>query len=241
MLPIIAVVISILSIFFYFISFYNITLTNKIYTYVSLQMYIILIFYFVFIILYSINLFTFNKITDTSTSTSFTYLPNLLRNYLNLIKIVFLNLSVQYSIIVLGFILILLEINILIFLKMFIFVLIVVLLESILFYLILIFYNYRWLIVIVYGGTILLSPLIAEAMNFLREPWMRSVLEFWSWVVPFQVISGAQSAVLAEGWQQMDLLLGYAIYTLIYCFIVTSICLYTRQLQTNWVPYPLRE
>jgi hypothetical protein len=28
---------------------------------------------------------------------------------------------------------------------------------------------------------------------------------------------------------------------LIYCFIVTSICLYTRQLQTNWVPYPLRE
>ena len=237
MLPIIAVVISILSIFFYFISFYNITLTNKIYTYVSLQMYIILIFYFVFIILYSINLFTFNKITDTST----TYLPNLLRNYLNLIKIVFLNLSVQYSIIVLGFILILLEINILIFLKMFIFVLIVVLLESILFYLILIFYNYRWLIVIVYGGTILLSPLIAEAMNFLREPWMRSVLEFWSWVVPFQVISGAQSAVLAEGWQQMDLLLGYAIYTLIYCFIVTSICLYTRQLQTNWVPYPLRE
>ncbi|MFA0765775.1 MAG: hypothetical protein BDTLLHRC_000728 [Candidatus Fervidibacter sp.] len=241
MLPIIAVVISILSIFFYFISFYNITLTNKIYTYVSLQMYTILIFYVVFIILYSINLFTFNKITDTSTSKSFTYLPNLLRNYLNLIKIVLLNLSVQYSIIVLGFILILLEINILIFLKMFIFVLIVVLLESMLFYLILIFYNYRWLIVIVYGGTILLSPLIAEAMNFLREPWMRSVLEFWSWVVPFQVISGAQSAVLAEGWQQMDLLLGYAIYTLIYCFIVTSICLYTRQLQTNWVPYPLRE
>jgi hypothetical protein len=239
MLPVIAVVISILSIFFYFISFYNITLTNKIYTYVSLQTYIILIFYFIFIILYSINLFTFNKITDTSTS--FTYLSNLLRNYLNLIKIVLLNLSVQYSIIVLGFILILLEINILIFLKMFIFVLIVVLLESMLFYLILIFYNYRWLIVIVYGGTILLSPLIAEAMNFLREPWMRSVLEFWSWVVPFQVISGAQSAVLAEGWQQMDLLLGYAIYTLIYCFIVTSFCLYTRQLQTNWVPYPLRE
>jgi hypothetical protein len=237
MLPVIAVVISILSIFFYFISFYNITLTNKIYTYVSLQTYIIFIFYFIFVILYSINLFTFNKVTDTSTS--FTY--NLLRNYLNLIKIVLLNLSVQYSIIVLGFILILLEINILIFLKMFIFVLIVVLLESMLFYLILIFYNYRWLIVIVYGGTILLSPLIAEAMNFLREPWMRSVLEFWSWVVPFQVISGAQSAVLAEGWQQMDLLLGYAIYTLIYCFIVTSICLYTRQLQTNWVPYPLRE
>jgi hypothetical protein len=237
MLPVIAVVISILSIFFYFISFYNITLTNKIYTYVSLQTYIIFIFYFIFFILYSINLFTFNKVTDTSTS--FTY--NLLRNYLNLIKIVLLNLSVQYSIIVLGFILILLEINILIFLKMFIFVLIVVLLENMLFYLILIFYNYRWLIVIVYGGTILLSPLIAEAMNFLREPWMRSVLEFWSWVVPFQVISGAQSAVLAEGWQQMDLLLGYAIYTLIYCFIVTSFCLYTRQLQTNWVPYPLRE
>ena len=165
MLPVIAVVISILSIFFYFISFYNITLTNKIYTYVSLQTYIIFIFYFIFVILYSINLFTFNKVTDTSTS--FTY--NLLRNYLNLIKAVLLNLSVQYSIIVLGFILILLEINILIFLKMFIFVLIVVLLESVLFYLILIFYNYRWLIVIVYGGTILLSPLIAEAMNFLRS------------------------------------------------------------------------
>jgi len=238
MLSFIAAVISILSIFFYFIFFYNITLTNKIYTYVSLQTYIILIFYFTVITLHSINLFTFNKITNLSTST---YLSNLFRNYLNLLKIILLNLLVQYSIIVLGFVLILLEINILIFLKMFIFILIVVLLESMLFYLILIFYNYRWLIVIVYGGTILLSPLIAEAMNFLREPWMRSVLEFWSWVVPFQVISGAQSAVLAEGWQQMDLLLGYAIYTLIYCFIVTSICLYTRQLQTNWVPYPLRE
>ncbi len=238
MLSFIAVVISILSIFFYFIFFYNITLTNKIHTYVSLQTYIILIFYFTVITLHSINLFTFNKITNLSTST---YLSNLFRNYLNLLKIILLNLLVQYSIIVLGFVLILLEINILIFLKMFIFILIVVLLESMLFYLILIFYNYRWLIVIVYGGTILLSPLIAEAMNFLREPWMRSVLEFWSWVVPFQVISGAQSAVLAEGWQQMDLLLGYAIYTLIYCFIVTSICLYTRQLQTNWVPYPLRE
>ncbi|MFA0770573.1 MAG: hypothetical protein REDVDVYQ_001084 [Candidatus Fervidibacter sp.] len=238
MLSFIAAVISILSIFFYFIFFYNITLTNKIYTYISLQTYIILIFYFTVITLHSINLFTFNKITNLSTST---YLSNLFKNYLNLLKIILLNLLVQYSIIVLGFVLILLEINILIFLKMFIFILIVVLLESMLFYLILIFYNYRWLIVIVYGGTILLSPLIAEAMNFLREPWMRSVLEFWSWVVPFQVISGAQSAVLAEGWQQMDLLLGYAIYTLIYCFIVTSICLYTRQLQANWVPYPLRE
>jgi hypothetical protein len=238
MLSFIAAVISILSIFFYFIFFYNITLTNKIYTYVSLQTYIVLIFYFTVITLHSINLFTFNKITNLSMST---YLSNLFRNYLNLLKIILLNLLVQYSIIVLGFVLILLEINILIFLKMFVFILIVVLLESMLFYLILIFYNYRWLIVIVYGGTILLSPLIAEAMNFLREPWMRSVLEFWSWVVPFQVISGAQSAVLAEGWQQMDLLLGYAIYTLIYCFIVTSICLYTRQLQTNWVPYPLRE
>ncbi|MFA0763947.1 MAG: hypothetical protein XFASWVDF_001678 [Candidatus Fervidibacter sp.] len=238
MLSFIAAVISILSIFFYFIFFYNITLTNKIYTYISLQTYIILIFYFTVITLHSINLFTFNKITNLSTST---YLSNLFKNYLNLLKIILLNLLVQYSIIVLGFVLILLEINILIFLKMFIFILIVVLLESMLFYLILIFYNYRWLIVIVYGGTILLSPLIAEAMNFLREPWMRSVLEFWSWVVPFQVISGAQSAVSAEGWQQMDLLLGYAIYTLIYCFIVTSICLYTRQLQANWVPYPLRE
>ncbi|MFA0755763.1 MAG: hypothetical protein YPKNTGVA_001272 [Candidatus Fervidibacter sp.] len=238
MLSFIAAVISILSIFFYFIFFYNITLTNKIYTYISLQTYIILIFYFTVITLHSINLFTFNKITNLSTST---YLSNLFKNYLNLLKIILLNLLVQYSIIVLGFVLILLEINILIFLKMFIFILIVVLLENMLFYLILIFYNYRWLIVIVYGGTILLSPLIAEAMNFLREPWMRSVLEFWSWVVPFQVISGAQSAVLAEGWQQMDLLLGYAIYTLIYCFIVTSICLYTRQLQANWVPYPLRE
>jgi hypothetical protein len=240
MLSFIAAVISILSIFFYFIFFYNITLTNKIYTYVSLQTYIILIFYFTVITLYSINLLTFNKIKIINSSTS-TYLSNLFKGYLNLLKIILLNLLVQYSIIVLGFVLILLEINILIFLKMFIFILIVALLESMLFYLILIFYNYRWLIVIVYGGTILLSPLIAEAMNFLREPWMRSVLEFWSWVVPFQVISGAQSAVLAEGWQQMDLLLGYAIYTLIYCFIVTSICLYTRQLQTNWVPYPLRE
>jgi hypothetical protein len=240
MLSFIAAVISILSIFFYFIFFYNITLTNKIYTYVSLQTYIILIFYFTVITLYSINLLTFNKIKIINSSTS-TYLSNLFKGYLNLLKIILLNLLVQYSIIVLGFVLILLEINILIFLKMFIFILIVALLESMLFYLILIFYNYRWLIVIVYGGTILLSPLIAEAMNFLREPWMRSVLEFWSWVVPFQVISGAQSAVLAEGWQQMDLLLGYAIYTLIYCFIVTSFCLYTRQLQTNWVPYPLRE
>ncbi|MFA0758097.1 MAG: hypothetical protein KEFWMYNX_000735 [Candidatus Fervidibacter sp.] len=238
MLSIIIVIVSILSIFFYFVFFYNITLTNKVHTYVSLQTYIILTFYFIFIILYSINSLLFNKNTD-DTFTSFTYLSNLFRSYSNLMKIILLNLLVQYSIIILGFVLILLEINLLIFLKMFIFVLIVILLESMLFYLISTFYNYRWLIVIVYGGTVLLSPLIAEAMNFLREPWMRSVLEFWSWIVPFQVISGAQSAVLAEGWQQMDLLLGYAIYALIYCFIVTSICLYTRQLQTNWVPYPL--
>jgi hypothetical protein len=69
MLPIIAVVISILSIFFYFISFYNITLTNKIYTYVSLQTYIILIFYFTVITLYSVNLLTFNIIINSSMPT----------------------------------------------------------------------------------------------------------------------------------------------------------------------------
>ncbi|MFA0777694.1 MAG: hypothetical protein PVTTEEND_001408, partial [Candidatus Fervidibacter sp.] len=42
MLSIIIVIVSILSIFFYFVFFYNITLTNKVHTYVSLQTYNIL-------------------------------------------------------------------------------------------------------------------------------------------------------------------------------------------------------
>jgi len=113
MLSIIIVIVSILSIFFYFVFFYNITLTNKVHTYVSLQTYIILTFYFIFIILYSINSLLFNKNTD-DTFTSFTCLSNLFRSYSNLMKIILLNLLVQYSIIILGFVLILLEINLLI-------------------------------------------------------------------------------------------------------------------------------
>jgi len=187
--------------------------------------------YFIFILTYSLQIK--NNVTI--------YRENVFKLYTNFLRILFNSLLLQYIIIVLFFVLFLLELDLIMFLKLFVFLCIVVLIESMLFFLIWTFYRHRWLITVVYGGTVLLAPLITEAMNFLREPWMRSVLMFWNWIVPYQVLSGAQNTLFAEGWQQMDLLVINAIYALVYCFIVASICLYIRQLQTSWVfPSPLK-
>ncbi|MFA0760519.1 MAG: hypothetical protein HZLCBSQH_000618 [Candidatus Fervidibacterota bacterium] len=231
MIFIISTLVTLFSIFLYFILFYNLTLVNKIYTYVTLQVYVISSMYFIFILTYSLQI-----------KNNFTiYRENVFKLYTNFLRILFNSLLLQYIIIVLFFVLFLLESDLIMFLKLFVFLCIVVLIESMLFFLIWTFYRHRWLITVVYGGTVLLAPLITEAMNFLREPWMRSVLMFWNWIVPYQVLSGAQNTLFAEGWQQMDLLVINAIYALVYCFIVASICLYIRQLQTSWVfPSPLK-
>lgn len=231
MIFIISTLVTLFSIFLYFILFYNLTLVNKIYTYVTLQVYVISLMYFIFILTYSLQI-----------KNNFTiYRENVFKLYTNFLRILFNSLLLQYIIIVLFFVLFLLESDLIMFLKLFVFLCIVVLIESMLFFLIWTFYRHRWLITVVYGGTVLLAPLITEAMNFLREPWMRSVLMFWNWIVPYQVLSGAQNNLFAEGWQQMDLLVINAIYALVYCFIVASICLYIRQLQTSWVfPSPLK-
>ncbi|MFA0733210.1 MAG: hypothetical protein LKKZDAJK_002790 [Candidatus Fervidibacter sp.] len=231
MIFIISTLVTLFSIFLYFILFYNLTLVNKIYTYVTLQVYVISSMYFIFILTYSLQIK--NNVTI--------YRENVFKLYTNFLRILFNSLLLQYIIIVLFFVLFLLELDLIMFLKLFVFLCIVVLIESMLFFLIWTFYRHRWLITVVYGGTVLLAPLITEAMNFLREPWMRSVLMFWNWIVPYQVLSGAQNTLFAEGWQQMDLLVINAIYALVYCFIVASICLYIRQLQTSWVfPSPLK-
>jgi len=39
---------------------------------------------------------------------------------------------------------------------------------------------------------------------------------------------------LLEGWQGWDVALGSAVYLIVYWFVVASICLYVRQLQTSW-------
>lgn len=231
MIFIISTLVTLFSIFLYFILFYNLTLVNKIYTYVTLQVYVISSMYFIFILTYSLQI----------KSNVTIYRENVFKLYTNFLRILFNSLLLQYIIIVLFFVLFLLELDLIMFLKLFVFLCIVVLIESMLFFLIWTFYRHRWLITVVYGGTVLLAPLITEAMNFLREPWMRSVLMFWNWIVPYQVLSGAQNTLFAEGWQQMDLLVINAIYALVYCFIVASICLYIRQLQTSWVfPSPLK-
>ena len=225
MIFIISTLVSLLSIFFYFILFYNIILVNRTYTYITLQIYIISLFYFIVIVSYSLQIT--NKVTI--------YRNSIFKLYIDFLKILFYNLSLQYTIVVLFFVLLILELDLVMFLKLFVVFCIVVLIESMLFFLVWTFYRHRWLVTVVYGGTVLLAPLLAEAVNFLREPWMRSVLMFWNWVVPYQVISGAQNTLLAEGWQQMDLLVINAIYALVYCFIIASICLYIRQLQTRWI------
>lgn len=225
MIFIISTLVTLFSIFLYFILFYNLTLVNKIYTYVTLQIYVISLFYFVLILVYSLQIK--NNVTI--------YRENIFKLYISFLRILLNNLLLQYIIVILFFVLLLLELDLIMFLKLFVFLCVVVLIESMLFFLIWTFYRHRWLITVVYGGTVLLAPLITEAMNFLREPWMRSVLMFWNWIVPYQVISGAQNTLFAEGWQQMDLLVINAIYALVYCFIVASICLYIRQLQTRWI------
>ncbi len=230
MIFIIASIVTLLSIFLYFILSYNIILTNKTYTYVTLQSYILFLFHFIIILLYSI-IHTRRSMLEHRVS-------NVLSLYTYLLKKLFNILIFQYFIIILFFVLILFEVNLTLFFKILVCFFIVILIESMLFFLIWAFYRYRWLVVIVYGGTVLLAPLITEAINFLREPWMRSVLMFWNWIVPFQVISGAQNTLLAEGWQQMDVLIINTVYALIYCFVVASICLYIRQLQTRWTPIP---
>ncbi len=225
MIFIFSTLVTLFSIFLYFILFYNLTLVNKIYTYVALQVYVISLLYFILVITYLLQIR--RKVT--------VYRENVFKLYMSFLKILFNNLLLQYTIVILFFILLLLELDLIMFLKLFIFLCVVVLTESMLFLLIWTFYRHRWLITVVYGGTVLLAPLITEAMNFLREPWMRSVLMFWNWIVPYQVLSGAQNTLFAEGWQQMDLLVINAIYALVYCFVVASVCLYIRQLQTRWV------
>jgi len=95
MIFIISTLVTLFSIFLYFILFYNLTLVNKLYTYVTLQVYVISLMYFIFILTYSLQI-----------KNNFTiYRENVFKLYTNFLRILFNSLLLQYIIIVLFFVL----------------------------------------------------------------------------------------------------------------------------------------
>lgn len=222
-LYILAAITSILSVIFYLILSYNIILLNKSYTYVSLLLVIFNLFNLCFVSFYSYR----HASSSHRKENIFTSYVDVLLKITNVILI-------QSVIAIVGYILIITELDFTLFLKIIIINLIVSYLISLLYLLSVSFRKYYWLLLLMFGGTIVLAPLITEAMQFLREPWLRSVLELWNWVVPFQVVSGLQNTLLIEGWQWFNLLIVNALYVAVYMFIVISIALYLRQLKADW-------
>ncbi|GBC99607.1 hypothetical protein HRbin17_02136 [bacterium HR17] len=222
-LYILAAITAILSVIFYLILSYNIILLNKSYTYVSLLLVIFNLFNLCFVSFYSYRYVSSSHRKE-----------NIFTSYVEVLRKITSVILIQSVIAIVGYILIITELDFTLFLKIIIINLIVSYLISLLYLLSVSFRKYYWLLLLMFGGTIVLAPLITEAMQFLREPWLRSVLELWNWVVPFQVVSGLQNTLLIEGWQWFNLLIVNTLYVAVYMFIVISIALYLRQLKADW-------
>lgn len=228
-LYILAAITSILSVIFYLILSYNIILLDKSYTYVSLLLVIFNLFNLCFVSFYS-----YRHVSSSHRKENIFREENIFTSYVNVLRKITNVILTQSIIAIVGYILIITELDFTLFLKIIIINLIVSYLISLLYLLSVSFRKYYWLLLLMFGGTIVLTPLITEAMQFLREPWLRSVLELWNWVVPFQVVSGLQNTLLIEGWQWFNLLIVNALYVAVYMFIVISIALYLRQLKADW-------
>ncbi|MCS7225209.1 MAG: hypothetical protein NZ959_11780 [Armatimonadetes bacterium] len=95
--------------------------------------------------------------------------------------------------------------------------------------------NFYWLLAICFCGTILLSQLIVEAMTFMRGLWFRTVLDFWTYIVPFTAVAQLQTFVILEGWQALSWALVNALWLIVYGLVFASLFLYLRQTKASLV------
>ncbi len=95
--------------------------------------------------------------------------------------------------------------------------------------------NFFLLWAICFCGTIVLAQPIVEAMSFMRGLWFRTVLDFWTFVVPFTAVAQLQTAVLLEGWQAIPWTVINVVWIVSYGLVVISLFLYLRQTKASLI------
>lgn len=198
---------------------YNITLTNLRISSLSLLWSLVLIYnvFITFILLRRVRILNVTVL-----------------NYLKLIKYVLVVLLISSILLIINDLIMIKEVNIVTYLKFVVTLFFVSALVSLVYFLELSFYKYRILWVAGFVGTIVLAPLLVEAGMFIRDLRLKSLLDFWNWIVPYQAVEQLRQFVLLEGWQGWDVALMSIAYLVVYWFVVASICLYIRQLQVSW-------
>ena len=218
------------------------------YTYV----YVTLLYIFVTIFISQVITYNVTLINPAITSYSIVWLSILLYNaiilviftktknsvtineYVTILKYIVIPLLIGFLFIILRDVTITKELNISIYTKFLVTLLIVSLFISLSYFLQVSFRKYRILWIVGFLGTVLLSPLLVESAIFIRDLRLKSLLDFWNWIVPYQSIEQLRQFVLLEGWQGWETALISVIHLLVYWLVVTSICLYVRQFQSNW-------
>lgn len=177
----------------------------------------------------------YNSIVIILVSFSYRHKLNFFIIYLNkILKDLFNIVAIESIVTFLGNLLVTKEIDITIFVKFVLSLFIITYFVSLVFFLVAALPKYRWIWVICFVGTIAFAPLLVETMTYTRGLWPSSVIGFWNYLVPFQVIDQSQRFVRLEGWQGMDLLLINLARLLLYWFLIVSLCLYVRQFKADW-------
>lgn len=200
---------------------YNVNVTNLIVSFYLFSLNCLLLYNVMLVIFLSLKLKSKN---------------NLFISYIEILSILFVYILPLESIFILfSSFIVVKELSISIFLKFVLVLFSITLIATLLFFLIRIFRSYYWIWILGFGGTIVLSTLMVEAMYFVRNLWLKSLMNLWSVLVPFQAIAQLQNLAVLEGWQNVDLLLFYVLWLLLYWFVVVSFCLYVKQLKVSLV------
>ncbi len=209
----------ILIVLFFQVLIYNVTIVNITYTFYSI-LWLLLIIYVTSIILINCKEIKYTNLHKFK--------------YLRLLRIIFLILILSSLFLIIEYLLIFKELNLFIYTKFIFSFFIISVFLSLIYFLEVGFRKYRILWIISFVGTIVAAPLLVEAEMFVRDLRLRSLLDFWNFIVPYKSIEQLRNFVLLEGWQGWDVALASSFLLMAYWFIVASICLYVRQFQTNW-------
>ncbi len=216
---------SVLVVFLNLVISYNIILTNP-----SLSLYSSL---WILFLVYNTMLLIF--ITRKKTHLT-------IENYISKLGTIFVILVIQTVSLIMCDLLIAKEINTIAYIKFGVTLFVVSLFVSLVQFLEIGFYKYRIIWLLGFVGTVILAPLLVESAAFVRDLRLRSLLDFWNIIVPYEHIEQLRQFVLLEGWQNLEVVVGSALVLAAYWFIVASICLYVRQLQADWrYPHLARE
>ena len=157
-----------------------------------------------------------------------------LNSYVTLAKYVTISSLLSLLFIIFKDLIIVKELSIVTYIKFILTLLLVSIFVSLVYFLEISFRKYRILWIIGFLGTVILSPLLVESGIFVRDLRFKSLLDFWNWIVPYQLIEQLRQFVLFEGWQGWETVLISIIHLSVYWFVIASICLYVRQFQSSW-------